>query len=63
MLAHMTEMTDKIEFTDDTIKTTKPNTFHEAFFKTGIDPEGSTRLTSKANQPVITVIAKAIHQQ
>ena len=43
---------------NDTGKWAKPNTFHEAFCKIGIDPAGVNRLTIKSNQQYSITIAK-----
>ena len=45
----MTVRNEDIKHTAQMSKT-KPNMFHEAFYKTGIDPEGLTRITPKLKQ-------------
>ena len=46
MSSHMMDGNKDITCRNDDIRI-KPNTFHEAFCKTGIDPEGLTRMTLK----------------
>ena len=48
MLAHITERTDNT-CTNDANRT-KPNTFHEAFCKAGIDQKGVTSIALKIAQ-------------
>ena len=60
MLAHSTESTAGIS---DTNKWTKPNTFHETFYKTGIDPVGLSSVTPRANQETNIAITKLSPQR
>ena len=45
MPVHMTHSSDITEQNKEPNKGLKAGTFHEAFCKTGIDPEGLTRIT------------------
>ena len=54
MEVYMTNNTDHALHNCKTNKCSKPGIFHESFCKTGIDPEGLTRVTPKPNPLVLT---------